>query len=69
ISPQLFGMKEHGDILSLCSLCGRCSEGCPVKIPLDSMIRKLRRDKIGEAGDNAPLGANELEHSAMESYG
>lgn len=69
ISPQLFGMNEHGDILSLCSLCGRCSEVCPVKIPLDSMIRKLRRDKIGEAGDNAPLGANELEHSAMESYG
>lgn len=69
ISPQLFGMKEHSDILSLCSLCGRCSEVCPVKIPLDSMIRKLRRDKIGEYEENAPLGASELEHSSLEKGG
>ena len=69
ISPQLFGMQEHGDIVTLCSLCGRCSEVCPVCIPLDSMIRKLRRDKVGEGGDNAPLGANTLEHSKLESYG
>lgn len=69
ISPQLFGMDEHGDIVTLCSLCGRCAEVCPVCIPLDSMIRKLRRDKIGEGGENAPLGASELEHSKLESYG
>ncbi len=69
ISPQLFGMNKHGDILTLCSLCGRCSEVCPVKIPLDSMIRKLRRDKIGEYANNAPLQSNEIKHSLLEKYG
>ena len=44
ISPQIFGMDKYGDISSLCSLCGRCSEVCPVKIPLADLIRKLRRE-------------------------
>lgn len=45
ISPQLFGMDKFGDITDLCSLCGRCSEVCPVKIPLADLIRKLRRER------------------------
>ncbi|RAZ51757.1 LutB/LldF family L-lactate oxidation iron-sulfur protein [Campylobacter hyointestinalis] len=45
ISPQLFGMDKYSDITELCSLCGRCSEVCPVEIPLADLIRKLRRDK------------------------
>ena len=45
ISPQLFGMDKYGDITDLCSLCGRCSEVCPVKIPLADLIRKLRRER------------------------
>ncbi|MGP1562026.1 MAG: LutB/LldF family L-lactate oxidation iron-sulfur protein [Helicobacteraceae bacterium] len=65
ISPQLFGMDKFGDILSFCSLCNRCSEVCPVKIPLAELIRKLRRDKIGE-GANAPLGADKLDKSLAE---
>lgn len=52
ISPNLFGMEKTGDVLSFCSLCGRCAEVCPVKIPLDSLIRKLRSHKIGQ-GNNA----------------
>ncbi len=46
ISPQLFGMQKHADILSFCSLCGRCSSVCPVKIPLAELIRKLRNEKV-----------------------
>ncbi|RAX59301.1 iron-sulfur cluster-binding protein [Helicobacter monodelphidis] len=48
ISPQLFGMDNCGYILNLCSLCGRCSEVCPVKIPLAENIRILRSEKVGE---------------------
>lgn len=48
ISPQLFGMDKYGYILNLCSLCGRCSEVCPVKIPLSEMIRDLRYEKVKE---------------------
>lgn len=68
ISPQIFGMDKHGDVVSLCSLCGRCSEVCPVKIPLAELIRKLRRDKIGQ-GKNPPFGANNIKHSKIEQLG
>ena len=46
ISSGIFGLKEHGDILSFCSLCGRCADACPVKIPLPDLIRKLRYEKV-----------------------
>ncbi|MDL0103590.1 LutB/LldF family L-lactate oxidation iron-sulfur protein [Campylobacter felis] len=65
ISPNLFGMDQTGDILSFCSLCGRCSEVCPVKIPLADLIRKLRCDKAGQ-GENPPFGANE--HNRLETF-
>lgn len=67
ISPQLFGMDKHGDVLSFCSLCNRCSEVCPVKIPLGDMIRKLRRDKMGE-GANPPIGTEKLHQSKQEKF-
>lgn len=65
ISPQIFGMDKHGDVVTLCSLCGRCSEVCPVKIPLAEMIRQLRRDKIGQ-GKNPPHGTEKLESNTIE---
>ncbi|OPA72017.1 iron-sulfur cluster-binding protein [Campylobacter pinnipediorum subsp. caledonicus] len=68
ISPQIFGMDINGDVVSLCSLCGRCSEVCPVEIPLADLIRKLRRDKVGD-GKNPPYGADNINHSAVERMG
>lgn len=65
ISPNLFGMDQNSDILSFCSLCGRCSEVCPVKIPLASLIRKLRANKVGQ-GENKAFGSDKLEHSKTE---
>ena len=52
ISPQLFGMQKFGHMVSLCSLCGRCSEVCPVKIPLAELIRDLRSEKVGQGRKN-----------------
>ena len=66
ISPQLFGMDESGDILTFCSLCGRCSEVCPVKIPLAELIRILRSNKVGQ-GSDLPLNSNKIKHSCAES--
>lgn len=59
ISPNLFGIDKTGDILSFCSLCTRCSEVCPVKIPLATLIRRLRANKVGE-GSHPPVGAQNL---------
>lgn len=67
ISPNIFGIDHTGDILNFCSLCGRCSEVCPVQIPLADLIRKLRCDKIGQ-GKNPPLGANKVHHNALEAF-
>ncbi|EAH6782418.1 iron-sulfur cluster-binding protein [Campylobacter jejuni] len=67
ISPNIFGIDHTGDILNFCSLCGRCSEVCPVQIPLADLIRKLRCDKIGQ-GKNPPLGANNVHHNALEAF-
>ncbi|MCW1360881.1 LutB/LldF family L-lactate oxidation iron-sulfur protein [Campylobacter sp. CCS1377] len=67
ISPNIFGIDHTGDILNFCSLCGRCSEVCPVKIPLADLIRKLRSNKVGQ-GKNPPLGANMLHHNAAEAF-
>ncbi|HEF3488395.1 TPA: iron-sulfur cluster-binding protein [Campylobacter coli] len=67
ISPNIFGIDHTGDILNFCSLCGRCSEVCPVQIPLADLIRKLRCDKIGQ-GENPPMGAKNIHHNAMEAF-
>ena len=67
ISPNLFGIDEAGDILSFCSLCGRCSEVCPVEIPLADLIRTLRGNKVGQ-GEDLPLNSNKLHHSATEAF-
>ncbi len=48
ISPQIFGLNNCGYMVNLCSLCGRCSEKCPVKIPLADLIRDLRSERVGQ---------------------
>ncbi|MCH5322609.1 MAG: iron-sulfur cluster-binding protein [Helicobacter sp.] len=52
ISPQLFGLNRFSPMLDLCSLCGRCSEVCPVKIPLAELIRDLRSERVGQGRKN-----------------
>ncbi len=52
ITPQLFGINKYSPMLDLCSLCGRCSEVCPVEIPLAELIRDLRSERVGEGRKN-----------------
>lgn len=53
MSPLMLGMKEYQHLSTLCSLCGRCSEVCPVKIPIEDLIIENRRmvatERIGDA--------------------
>lgn len=67
ISPQIFGLQNVGYITNLCSLCGRCAEVCPVEIPLDSLIRRLRADKVGEI-NNRVEGKDKVHHNYMEKF-
>ena len=49
LEPQKQGLEEAGELLSACSLCGRCGEVCPVRIPLPDLIRQLRHAAVGTA--------------------
>lgn len=42
LSPLLWGMAAYRDLPDACTLCGRCTEVCPVRIPLPDYHRELR---------------------------
>ena len=44
ITPHLKGMKEFKHLSAASSLCGKCSEVCPVKIDIHKMLLLNRRD-------------------------
>ena len=72
ISPQIFGLNKFSPMLYLCSLWGRCSEVCPVKIPLAELIRDLRSERVGQ-GRKSVVGTdsstqNPAEIKAMRQF-
>ena len=46
--PLLAGLEQAGDLPHASSLCGACSDACPVKIPLHELLLELRRDLVEE---------------------
>lgn len=50
ITPFFKGFSEYNHLSSACSVCGRCTEVCPVRIPLHKMLLINRRDAV-ENGD------------------
>lgn len=52
ITPFYKGFKEYNHLSSACSVCGKCTEVCPVKIPLHHMLLINRRDAV-KAGDGS----------------
>jgi L-lactate dehydrogenase complex protein LldF len=48
ITPLLKGNKEAKDLPHASSLCGACSEACPVGIPLHELLLKLRNRQVEE---------------------
>ncbi|MDK2841157.1 MAG: L-lactate dehydrogenase complex protein LldF [Anaerophaga sp.] len=46
ITPHLKGLKEYQHLSFASSLCGKCGEVCPVKIPLPDLLLKNRRDVV-----------------------
>ena len=46
ISPHYLGMKEYNHLSYASSLCGKCTEICPVKIPLHELLLYNRRDAV-----------------------
>jgi L-lactate dehydrogenase complex protein LldF len=48
ITPHMAGMKEFKHLSYASSLCGKCSEVCPVKIDIHKMLLLNRRDSVAE---------------------
>jgi L-lactate dehydrogenase complex protein LldF len=48
ITPHLSGMKQFRHLSTASSLCGQCTEVCPVKIPLHELLLLNRSDAVKE---------------------
>ncbi|MEJ7778233.1 MAG: LutB/LldF family L-lactate oxidation iron-sulfur protein [Daejeonella sp.] len=48
ITPHMAGMKEFKHLSYASSLCGKCSEVCPVKIDIHKMLLLNRRDSVDQ---------------------
>lgn len=46
ISPWLLGMKDYKHLSFASTLCGACTEVCPVKIPLHDLLLRNRKDAV-----------------------
>jgi L-lactate dehydrogenase complex protein LldF len=46
--PLVVGLGEAPSLPHASSLCGACTEACPVKIPLHELLLDLRRDLVDE---------------------
>ena len=46
ITPHLRGMEEYKHLSFASSLCGKCTEVCPVKIPLHELLLYNRNDSV-----------------------
>ncbi len=42
LQPALHGLEKTHDLADACTMCGRCAEVCPVRIPLPDLIRRWR---------------------------
>ena len=52
LTPSLIGIENASDLPEASSLCGRCEEICPMRIPLPALLRRWR-----ERGFEARRGA------------
>jgi L-lactate dehydrogenase complex protein LldF len=63
LSPILGGYEEYGDLPHASSLCGACTEACPVNIPIHDLLVR-HREKMVREGDS-----QKGEQFAMKAYG
>lgn len=57
LEPQKEGLKAHGELVQASSLCGACGEVCPVRIPIPSLINRLRHDGVRQDGNSNTVDA------------
>ncbi len=56
LEPQLHGVEVLGELADASSLCGACGEACPVRIPIPSLLNRLRYEGARGTADSGVLG-------------
>ncbi|MBS4210391.1 LutB/LldF family L-lactate oxidation iron-sulfur protein [Bacillus sp. FJAT-50079] len=64
LSPLLGGYNDYKELPYASTLCGACTEACPVKIPLHELLHKHRQVIVEKEG-RAPIS----EKLAMKAFG
>lgn len=68
ITPFFKGFSEYNHLSSACSVCGKCTEVCPVKIPLHNLLLYNRRDAVkkGDTSLSWDMGMKAFEYAFMK---
>ncbi len=66
LTPQMEGLEKAGDLVTASSLCNACGEVCPVKIPIPSLIRRLRDESYSSAA-TSPVKGHGCKRNPIES--
>jgi L-lactate dehydrogenase complex protein LldF len=73
ITPHMRGMEEFKHLSNASSLCGKCSEVCPVKIEIHKMLLLNRRDAVKEGditkAESMGLGRLEKGYAEPQNHG
>ena len=65
LTPQIEGLEKAGELVTASSLCNACGDVCPVKIPIPSLIRRLR-DESHSSAASSPVKGHGNERASIE---
>ncbi|RJX75394.1 iron-sulfur cluster-binding protein [Vibrio sinensis] len=74
ISPHMMGLAATKQLITASTLCGACSEVCPVRIPIPELIQRLRHESKkpahpgAQALDGQMAAYSKVEATAMKSF-
>ena len=68
LAPAMDGVEARGDLAKASSLCGACEEVCPVKIPMPSMLLRLRDEAERSDAAEQPIPWNLYAEGATSSF-
>ncbi|OEE62153.1 iron-sulfur cluster-binding protein [Enterovibrio norvegicus FF-454] len=67
ISPHMMGLESTKSIITASSMCGACEEVCPVRIPIPSLLQRLRQEAKHNANDgHEALNGQDADNSNIE---
>ena len=67
LTPQMEGLERAGDLAGASTLCGACSEICPVRIPLPQLILRMRYEMVQPPSDVTSVLGRGVKRTPRES--